>query len=275
MITRLQFEIPPTSILCGNLGNEDTQDGPSFKQERKFLFPAALSPSLRTVIILGTVIRIHEAVPQSQWTLKQDLFDPNSPHDPYETYLLRREILNRPRYPLSDILQPSQLPPDALEFLFHNWIRSVFSPCETYLFVIKGKSAPSADMFGTWILDVYQNADVSLNYQLIATSAIRFNHIPSNPILIHKTKPVLVISLLSITVMWRFTMKGIYHLSFAQLSYTDNIKTRSSSLCMRTPWTIWNSPSVGTFFMVQKLEYQTKDAQYFSIWKHTSHAFHK
>jgi len=206
MITSLRFEMPSAAILQANPDTSiDLTD-----QERKFRFPVALSPSLRTVLIMGVVIRISETVSQDQSFLQQELFDPRCPYTPVETIILRKEDLHSPLYPQS-LLKPCPASPSnttSRSHPCHNWLRSFFSPCEKYLLVIKGHCAPSRDMFGAWILDVYLNLEPGLNYGLIAKSGIRLNAFVAHSMLFHPNKSVVVLVLMAITVMWRLTVPG-------------------------------------------------------------------
>lgn len=79
--------------------------------------------------------------------------------------------------------------------------------------MIKGDTSPREKLFGAWVLDVYHNMDAAPNYQLIATSGVRFNSIAAHSMLIHPTKAVVVLCLMSITVIWRFALRGRYLVS--------------------------------------------------------------
>jgi len=120
MITSLRFEMPSAAILQAT--STDLTD-----QERKFRFPVALSPSLRTVLIMGVVIRISETVSQDQSFLQQELFDPRSPYTPVENIILRKEDLSSPLYPQSSLKPCPASPSDTASRSHpcHSWLRSL------------------------------------------------------------------------------------------------------------------------------------------------------
>jgi hypothetical protein len=202
----LRFEIPSSNILHltkGGLGGSDIQG-------RKFRFPVALSSSLRTILMMGIVIQIPTAPSNQQAFLQQVLHDSICPYGPDDEIMLQTQNLHKPRYPLLPKSSSPTFPSDPTKYACHSWLRYYFSPCERYIFAIKGTCAPSNNMFAAWILDVYHNIDNVPNYQLIATSGVRFNSKAGHAMLFHPTKPVIALSLMTITAIWRFTQKGRY-----------------------------------------------------------------
>jgi hypothetical protein len=204
MKSTLRFEIPPLNILSSTEGASEGSNG----QANKFRFPVALSSSLRTVVMMGIVIQIPTIPSCQQAFLQQNLHDPRCPYGPDDAIMIQTENLYKPRYPLIPKSGPRVFLSDLARNPWHNWLRYYFSPCEKYLFVIKGHCAPSNDIYAAWILEAYHNRDNVPNYQLIATSGVRFNNKTAHAMLLHPTRPVIVLSLMAITAMWRFTLKG-------------------------------------------------------------------
>jgi hypothetical protein len=206
MTTNIRFEICPNDVL-----RDRTLGGSSRSQE--FKFPVALSPSLRLVFIMGTVIQM---ISQEEF-VANELFDTGCPFNPVYQRLLRQ--LAVPTYlPEIGCDEPKitssthAVPHEAC----HEWIRCCFSPGEGYMTVLRGEGPPSPlTIFSSWVLSIYEKADSKpeSRFHLIANSSLRLNSSASHTLCFHPTEPVVVICMMSITAMWRFKKKGKFHLA--------------------------------------------------------------
>jgi hypothetical protein len=203
--TALIFEIPAENILKVANARNPTETSLA---DQGFRFPVALSSSLRMIFIMGFVMKIMPIESCEEGYLQQRLFDPKFTYAPQDERLLRN--MNKPSYPLPSLALNRATSSNISAQLSHKWLRCSFSPCERYLLVTKGLHPPSEHRFGSWILDIYRNTDQVPNYHLIATTGVRLNGNAVQSVVFHPTRPVVAICLLSITVLWRFTLKGIF-----------------------------------------------------------------
>jgi hypothetical protein len=194
----LQFEISPGRILGYHRGGAD-----------QFRFPVAISPSLRLVFIMGSIIHVPAA--QEGSVQGDDLFDPRCPRTFEDVQLLRNYDI--PQYPRDD--ENNNLSHVFLSLgeglTYHTWLRCCFSPCEQYMSALKGIEAPRATNSGlTWVLDIYAKPNpVSKSaFKLIARSGVWLNGESTHPLLFHPTKPIIAICLAKSTILWRFKEKG-------------------------------------------------------------------
>jgi len=168
----VRLEILPENILV-----ESKRRGQN-SQPHNFRFPVALSPSLRWVFIMGTVIHILP-VKSTQYPeefVVSHLFDPRCPYAVEDDRLLQHP--HCPKYP------PALQEVDYYENLsspdqrFHELLRCSFSPCERYMAILKGQEPPNFQIFFlTWILEIYLKVDenVTSTFQLVARSGVRLN----------------------------------------------------------------------------------------------------
>ncbi|PVH88665.1 hypothetical protein DL98DRAFT_648024 [Cadophora sp. DSE1049] len=207
VIQTLRFEIPPDQILEG----PKTPDQRKLDQE--YRFPVALSPSLRMAFIMGVIVQVQISDDSPSHNFEQQhLFDPHCPYSDVDPQLLER--LHTPQYMRRHNFESSSTRPRGPNSdhppPHHEWLRCCFSPSESYMTVLKGDGPPGPSrLFSSWILEIYHNVSLNLapNYQLIARSGVRMNPKASHPLLFHPTRPVVVLCLMSITVIWRFTLE--------------------------------------------------------------------
>lgn len=159
---------------------------------------------------MGIIVQVQHTMEQDHEEsnhIQQYLVDPQCPYSDEDDSLLSRP--HKPVYGERIGFQPDFLGYDIQRY--HKWLRCCFSPSEEYITVVKGVGPPSpSTQFSSWILEVYRNVDIHPNYRLIARSGVRLHARAFHTMLFHPTKPIIVLCLMSITVIWRFTSNGMY-----------------------------------------------------------------
>lgn len=210
----IRFHIAEKNILREGSRSQNKFQGCEAPKSQEFRFPVALSPSLSQAFIMGAIIQMNTPTTNDaheEYTMEL-LFDPKCPYTPGEDIMLLQP--HRPQYPSG---QEDQDPAKAKsgdglsESKFHEWLRCCFSPNERYIYVVKGDGPPcAAAIFSTWILDIYQKSESGLEstFKLIARTGVRLNGQATHALIFHPTRPVVAISMMSITGMWQFMEKG-------------------------------------------------------------------
>jgi hypothetical protein len=204
MQATIRFEIPAENILTAAI--------PSVKcpEMQEFRFPVSISSSLKLAFIMGVVVQMTDLVttPSDDTWLQCQVLDPRCPYGDHDRRLLQK--LHEPFYlPLSQTKHTLATPTHIADQLCHKWLRCFFSPCETYLTALKGEGSPSAPRpFSSWVLEVYHKMNQTPEFLLTAKSGVRLNGRATQAMLFHPTRPLLALSLMSTTVIWRFTLNG-------------------------------------------------------------------
>lgn len=194
-----------------------------------FRFPVTMSPSLRSVSILGTLYGISESPeigPNPPFKIQQ-LRAVGCPHN--SVYKRLFECKTTPKY--------FETPPNDEMFMHiyhggphecYTWYKFEISPNEKYIVLIEGGGLPKDQvlrpaMYNSYVLSVFKKVQRGISpirYERIAAIALRCSTSAERILCIHPFKPLLAVNMANETLLWLFEPAGLTPYPF--ISYVAN-----------------------------------------------------
>lgn len=215
----LVLDISPKQIenqLCRALMSESPE---------RFEFSVAFSSCLRIVSILGSIFRLSycetsgEAVFHHQQELDLGLSEEGN------QYLQKSRSVSRrvPTYLSSSPCIPEYKYSRELKNE-PRWQNAVFSPDGKQVLLIQGKDRPvKYDYWGVWALTVFVECncqDSPAHFRRTGTTFIHCNPSATKAFAFHPTEPVMAITTISTTSIWKYQEQGEGLLDIRMVNWT-------------------------------------------------------